>query len=105
MARPSGSPARTPEARENQLIGLAIDLAEKQLRNGTASSSVITHYLRLGTPQARLEREKLENENKLLIAKAKAIESSERMEEMYKLALDAMRKYTGQQSEEDSDVS
>ena len=58
-------PALTPEARENQLISLAVDLAEKQLQEGTASSQVITHYLKLGSMRERLEREKLEEENKI----------------------------------------
>ena len=88
-------PAFTPEARENQLISLAVDLAEKQLLEGTASAQVITHYLKLGTANARLEREKLERENKLLEAKTKAIENSERMEELYSNAINAMREYGG----------
>ena len=62
-------PALTPEARENQLIAMAVDLAEKQLLEGTASSQVITHYLKLGSSRDRLEREKLQEENKLLRAK------------------------------------
>ena len=57
-------PALSPEARENQLISLAVDLAEKQLQEGTASSQVITHYLKLGSTKERLEKEKLEEENK-----------------------------------------
>ena len=61
-------PALTPEARENQLIALAIDRAEQQLLDGTASSQVITHYLKLGSSRERLERERLENENKLIRA-------------------------------------
>ena len=63
-----GRPALTPESRENQLVSLAINLAEKQLREGTASSQVITHYLKLGSTQAKLEQEKLKQENELLKA-------------------------------------
>lgn len=88
-------PALTPEARENQLISLAIDLAEKQLMEGTASSQVITHYLKLGTTTAKLEKEKLARENELLEAKTKALESAERVEELYANALNAMRIYSG----------
>lgn len=88
-------PALTPEARENQLVSLAIDLAERQLIDGTASSQVITHYLKLGATTARLEKEKLERENELLKAKAKALESAERVEELYTNALNAMRYYNG----------
>jgi hypothetical protein len=87
--------ALTPEARENQMVSLAVDLAEKQLIEGTASSQVITHYLKLGTTIARLEKEKLERENKLLEAKTKALESAERVEELYANALNAMRNYSG----------
>lgn len=89
-------PALTPEARENQLIYLATDLAEKQLREGTASSQVITHYLKLGSSKERLEREKLEEENKLLRAKTEALQSAKRIEELYASAISAMKKYSGQ---------
>ena len=96
-------PALTPEARENQLIALAVDLAEKQLLEGTASAQVITHYLKLGATTARLEKEKLENENKLLKAKTQALESAERQEELYANAINAMRNYSGYGSEEIDD--
>lgn len=90
-----GRPALTPEARENQMISLAVDLAEQQLRDGTASSQVITHFLKLGTTKAELEKEKLKRENKVLEAKAKAIESSEEVKVLYENALKAMRNYAG----------
>lgn len=89
------SPALDPEARENQLIALAVDLAEKQLAEGTASAQVITHYLRLGSTRERLEKEKLEKENELLRAKREALESARRVEELYANALSAMRSYSG----------
>lgn len=88
-------PALTPEARENQLIAAAVDLAEKQLREGTASSQVITHYLKLGSTKERLEKEKLERENELLRARTEALQSSQRVEELYANALEAMRRYNG----------
>lgn len=89
-------PALTPEARENQMISLAIDLAEEQLRSGTASSQVITHFLKLGTTKAELEKEKLEQENELLKAKTKALESGEEVKVLYEQALKAMKNYSGQ---------
>lgn len=89
-------PALTPEARENQLIALAVDVAEEQLRNGTASSQVITHFLKLGTTRAELEKEKLVRENELLRAKAKALDSAEEIKVLYADALKAMRNYAGQ---------
>lgn len=88
-------PASNPEARENQMISLAVDLAEKQLLEGTASSQVITHYLKLGSTKERLEKEKLEEENKLLKAKTEALQSQKRVEELYANALSAMRNYSG----------
>lgn len=89
-------PATTPEARENQLIALAVDLAEKQLIEGTATAQVQTHYLKLGSSREKLEQERLIRENELLQVKAEAIASAKKVEELYKSALDAMRLYTGQ---------
>lgn len=88
-------PALTPEARENQLISLAVDLAEKQLIEGTASSQVIAHFLKLGSSRGRLEREKIARENELMAAKAESIRSSQKSEEIYENALNAMRIYSG----------
>lgn len=89
------SPAESPEARENQMIDLASRLAEKQLLKGTASSQVITHYLKLGTVKAQLENEKLMRENELLKAKVETLQSQQRSEELYQQALNAMRNYAG----------
>lgn len=93
-------PATTPEARENQLIAKAVDLAEKQLEDGTASAQVISHYLKLGSSRERLEQERLEQEVSLLRIKQEAIASAARVEELYKTALDAMRSYAGQVTSE-----
>lgn len=89
-------PALTPEARENQMISLAVDLAEKQLQEGTASSQVITHFLKLGSTKQQLEKQKLEEENKLLRAKTENLQSMGRIEELYAEAINAMRNYSGQ---------
>lgn len=94
-------PALTPEARENQMISLAVDLAEKQLIEGTASSQVITHYLKLGTQNHKLELEKLQKENELLKAKTDSIQSAQRMEELYADAIKAMQQYGGHYDIED----
>lgn len=85
----------TPEARENQLIARAVDLAEKQLIEGTASSQVIVHYLKLGTQKEREEVEKLKRENELLIAKKEAYQSAKHVEELYSQAIAAMKTYSG----------
>lgn len=90
------APATTVEGRENQLIALATNLAEKQMIEGTASSQVITHYLRLGTTVARLEMEKLKRENELLLVKTENLQSAARIEELYKEAITAFRDYSGE---------
>lgn len=96
-------PATTPEARENQLIALAVDLAEKQLIEGTASSQVITHYLKLATTKERLEREILEKQKELIEAKTENLQSAKRIEELYANAINAMRQYSGQGEECDEE--
>lgn len=98
-------PATTPEGRENQLISLAVDLAEQQLLNGTASAQVITHFLKLGTTQANLEKEKLARENELLEAKAENLKSQKKTEELYENAIKAMRIYNGVEEEDINDES
>ena len=98
-------PALTPESRENQMIALAMDRAEEQLRDGTASSQVITHFLKLGTTIARLEKEKLAKENKLLEAKTDVLESSKKSEELFEQAIKAMQKYSGHgDPDDDQDI-
>lgn len=94
------APASTPEGREDQVIALAYDLAEEQIRKGTASSQVITHFLRMGSRKERLEAEIMSEQKKLVAAKTKAIEVSERMDEIYNNAIEAMRRYSGQGDEE-----
>lgn len=96
-------PALTPEARENQMIALAVDLAEKQLQEGTASSQVITHYLKLGSTKERIEKEILEKQKELISAKTEQIQSAKRIEELYTNALNAMRNYSGQDGDESDD--
>lgn len=95
QAKKRRAPALTPEARENQLIAEAIDLAERQMLEGTASSAVICHYLKLGSTKAKLENEKLQEENKLLRAKTEALESQKNVEKLYKDAIEAMTEYRG----------
>lgn len=92
-------PATTPEGRENQLISLAADLAERQLVQGTASSQVITHFLKLASTREKLEQERFQRENLLLSAKVEQIASSNRMEALYAEALNAMRGYRGESSD------
>jgi hypothetical protein len=102
-AESRGRPATSPEQRENELIALAHDEAERQIRNGDASSQVITHFLKLGSSREQLEQQRLAHENELLQVKREAIESQKRVEELYVNALDAMRSYSGFQTPEQAD--
>lgn len=94
-------PALTPESREQQLIHLATNLAEQQLRDGTASSQVITHYLKLGTTKAKLELERERKEMELIEAKKQQIYDGKKMEEMYREAMEAMKRYSGNGGSDD----
>lgn len=96
-------PATTLEGRENQMIALAVDLAERQMVEGTASAQVITHYLKLGTTRERLEQERLARENELLKARSESLAGGKNAEEMYAKALNAMRSYSGQDVEDYDD--
>jgi len=89
-------PATTPEGRENQLTAAAFDLAEKQIRDGTASSQVVTHFLKMGSSREQLEQLRMKHEIELLQVRAEAMESAKKVEELYGLALNAMRSYAGQ---------
>lgn len=82
---------------------MAVDVAEEQLRSGTASSQVITHFLKLGTSREQLEQEKLRRENILLSARAEAIAAAQRNEELFAKALEAFRAYSGVPKRDDDD--
>jgi len=96
-------PARTLEARENQMTAKAFDLAEKQLEQGTASSQIITEFLKRGSTKEKLEKEILEKKRDLLVAQTEAIKSQKRVEELYGNALNAMRSYAGAMAKDDDD--
>lgn len=98
----SAPPATSLEGRENQLITLAVNLAEEQLRAGTASSQVITHYLKLGTTRERLEQERLRQENELARAKREKIQADAHADEVYAEALAAFRSYSGYTDDDES---
>jgi hypothetical protein len=95
--------ARTPEGREHQLIAKAYDLAERQIDDGTASSQVITHFLKLGTEREKLERAKIQKETVLLQSKIDNAASQARVEELYGRALNAMKAYAGQDPEDEDE--
>lgn len=99
--KPRRRPALTPEARENQMIALAVDLVEQRLIDGTASSQETTHFLKLASTKARLEKEKLQREVDLMIAKTEAIKAEEKKEEFYSKVLDALKNYNGLGDDDD----
>ena len=88
-------PASTPEGRENQLIALAYDAAEERIRNGTASSAEIVHFLKLGSSKERLEQEDKRKDIELKTAKTEALQSMKKSEELFAGAIKAMRTYSG----------
>ena len=93
-------PARSPEARENQLISLAYDLAEARLREGTATSAEVVHFLKLGSLKERQELELTKKKMELMSAKTEALQSAKRIEELYGAAIEAMRRYSGAGSDD-----
>lgn len=93
-------PSQTIEGRENQLIALAVDLAEQKLRDGTASNQVILHYLKLATTREQVEREILERQKELITAKTESLNASKNLDEIYLNAINAMREYGGGGSDE-----
>lgn len=101
QSAPRRQPATTPEDREQQMIGYADELAEKQLRAGTASSQLITHYLKLGTSRERLEQEKIANENLRLRAQVAQMESQQRAEDLMMEVLKQMKIYAGVDDEDE----
>lgn len=94
-------PATTPEAREMQLAQLAVDLAEKRLRDGTAPAPVIVHYLKIASRREELERQKIEKENELLEARCKSIENATEARELFDEVMKSIREYTGQSDDEE----
>ena len=96
-------PALTPEARENQLISLAIDLVEQRLLDGTASAQETTHFLKLASRKSKLEAERAELENELIKAKTQSIRDQADMKTLYTEAIAAMRKYSGHGEEDEED--
>ena len=96
-------PATTPEAKENEMISLAMDEAEKRIRNGTASSQLLTHFIKMGSTKERIEKEILEKQKELISAKTESIKSAKVIEELYVNALKAMSQYQGNQKADADD--
>lgn len=92
---PAKHTATTMEGRENELIALAYDAAEERIRNGTATSQEIVHFLRLGSAKERRAQEQMEADIALKQAKVKAIQDGEHLEQIYNDAIEAMKRYSG----------
>lgn len=103
--RPKSRPAMSPEARENQLICLAYDIAEERLKNGTATSQEVVHFLRLGSLRQRKELELMEKKIELDSAKTAALQSAKRIEELYSNAINAFRQYRSSADDEYNDAN
>ena len=107
VVKPSGTTKSrtplTPEARENQMISLAMDLAEQQLRDGTASSQLITEFVKRGSTKARIEKELLEKQRDLAAAKAESIKAADRLEELLDKAMKAMGRYRGEDVDDEEE--
>ena len=101
--KPKIRPALSPEARENQLISLAVDLVEQRLIDGTASSQETTHFLKLATTKAKRENELLKAQAEMAIAKKEALQSQKRSEEMFEEAIKAFKNYNGQGETDEED--
>ena len=102
-SKPRMAPATTPEGREQQMVSLAFDLAQAQLEDGTASAQVITHFLKFGSSQNALEKEKLCKENLLMQARVDQISAASQNSELYMEAINMMKIYTGEDPEEQPD--
>lgn len=100
---PKLRPALSPEARENQMASLAMDLVEQRLRDGTASSQETTHFLKAASNKHKLEIERLRLENELVAAKTKALANAEEIKVLYEDAIKAMRRYAGHGGDEEYD--
>ena len=98
---PKLRPALSPEARENQMIALAMDLVEQRLRDGTASSQETTHFLKAASQKNKLEMERLKLENDLTAAKTKGLANAEEIKVLYEDAIKAMRRYSGNGDEDE----
>lgn len=94
-------PFKSIEEAENTNIALAMNLARKQLEEGTASAQVIAHFLKIGSTKERDEKELRQQQIELMSAKTGAIKSAQSSEELYAKAIDAMTKCSP--SEDDVD--
>lgn len=101
--KPRPRRATTPEGREQQLIALAVDVAEDMMRNGNAPAQIVTHYLKMGSTREKIELELKSEEIKVAKARREMMESQKKIESVYEEALAAMRHYAGGPKPESKD--
>lgn len=94
-------PALSPEAEEDEMIALAVARAKEQLIDGTASSQIIVHYLKMASTEERIKREILEKQKDLIEAKTTNLQNTSRSAEIAQKALDAFRHYSGHGDDDD----
>lgn len=97
------SPAKTPDERESVLISMAMDRAEQQIADGSASSQLLTHFAKLGSSRERLEQERLRNENEVLRKKVESMEAAIDVKHLMEEALGAFQGYSGKIQEPDDE--
>lgn len=92
-------PPRSEEEEEKLAGGLAMDLAIKWMREGTAPAQVVTHFLKINSLKEQAELEKTRREIELLKAKKKAIELAEEQDKKYEEVIKAISSYAGKDEE------
>ena len=92
---PKDKKHKTAEAVENELISLAMDEAKRRLRDGSASFQIVRELIKRGSTKERMKEEMIEEKKKLVEAKVRAMESAERVEELYEEAMKSFKNYSG----------
>lgn len=87
------TPPLSDKDHEAKLISLTLQMAEQQLIDGTASSQVMTHFLRLGSIRSKVELEKLRLENNLLTEKIQSEKMGQQLKEMFQDVMESLRDY------------
>ena len=96
-------PSLTVEGRFDQLVNLAVDLAEERLRDKSASNQLISEIIRYGSQKEKLTREKIQMETQMLAAKADALRAQETSAQLLQDAMRAMTEYSPSRDEFEED--
>ena len=100
---PRFTPPTTDEERAMQMSAMALDSIEERIREKKASPSELLYCAKLGSEEARLDRQ-IQRENvKLLQARTEDIQRSKNTEELYRQAIKAFQSYNGIDLEEEED--